>query len=45
MTTMVGNNEQREHTADDDGSDKEGEDGKGDGDSNEGAGQQRGQGQ
>ncbi len=34
--------EQREHAADDDGSDREGEGGKGDGDGNEGSRQQRG---
>jgi hypothetical protein len=44
-TRMVGNNEQREHAVDDDGSDKEGKGGKGNGDGNEGGGQQRGQGQ
>jgi hypothetical protein len=38
MTMTVGNNNQREHAADDDGSDKEGEGGKGHGDSYEGGG-------
>jgi hypothetical protein len=44
MTTTVGDDIQREHAVDGDGSDKEGKDGKGDGDGNEGAGQQRWQG-
>jgi hypothetical protein len=35
MTTMVGDNEQRERAADDDGSVKEGKGGKGDGEGNE----------
>ncbi len=42
---MVGDNEQQEHVADDDGSDKEGEGGKQDGDGNEGGVQRRGPGQ
>jgi hypothetical protein len=46
LTTMtVGDDERRERAVDDDGSNKEGKGGKGDGDSNEGGGQQRGQGQ
>jgi hypothetical protein len=44
MTTMVGYDKQREHAADDDGSNKEGEGGKGDGEGNEGGGVQRGRG-
>ncbi len=36
--TTVGDDKQRGHAADGDGSNKEGEDGKGDGDGNEGAG-------
>jgi hypothetical protein len=44
-TTTVGDNEQRERAADDDGSDEEGEGGQGNGDENEGGEQQRGQGQ
>ncbi len=43
-TTKVGDKEQREHAADDEGSDKEGGGGKGNGDGFEGGGQQRGQG-
>jgi hypothetical protein len=44
-TTMtVGNEEQQEHVADDEGNNKEGEGSKGDGDGNEGAVQQRGKG-
>jgi hypothetical protein len=38
----VGDNEQQEHAADDDGSDDEGKGGKGDGGGNEGGGRQRG---
>jgi hypothetical protein len=38
--TMVGNEEQQEHGADNEGNDKEGKGGKGNGDSDEGAGQQ-----
>ncbi len=38
MSTMVGNDDQPEHAADDDGSNKEGKGGKGDGDGNEGGG-------
>ncbi len=38
MTTMVGDDEQPERAADDDGSNKEGKVGKGDGDGNEGDG-------
>jgi hypothetical protein len=34
----VGNDKQRGHAVDDDGSNEEGKDGKGDGDGNEGAG-------
>jgi hypothetical protein len=41
----VSNDEQLEHTADDDGSNKEGEGGKANGDGNEGGGRQKGQGQ
>jgi hypothetical protein len=42
-TTMVGDDKQREHAADDDGSNKEDEGGQGDGDGNEGGGRKRGQ--
>jgi hypothetical protein len=35
---MLGNNKQREHAADGDGSNEEGKDGKGNGDGNEGIG-------
>jgi hypothetical protein len=38
MTTTVGNNKQRGHAVDGDGSNEEGKDGKGNGDGNEGAG-------
>jgi hypothetical protein len=44
-TTTVGDNEQQERVADDDGSNEEGKGGQGDGDGNEGSGRQRGQGQ
>jgi hypothetical protein len=44
MTTMVGDNERREHAADDDGSNKEGKGGKGDGEGNEVGGGRRGRG-
>jgi hypothetical protein len=44
MTTMVGDDKQRGHAADGNGSNKEGKDGKGDGDGNEGASRRRGQG-
>jgi hypothetical protein len=44
-TTMtVGDDEQQERAADDDGSDEEGEGGQGDGDGNEGCGRRRGRG-
>ncbi len=38
MTTMVGDNKQRERAVDDDGSNEEGEGGQGNGDGNEGGG-------
>ncbi len=45
MTTMVGDDEQRERAVDDDGSDERGKGGQGNGDRNEGGGRQRGRGQ
>ncbi len=42
MTMTVGNNEQQERAADDEGSKEKGKGGKGDGDYNEGGTRQRG---
>jgi hypothetical protein len=45
MTMTLGNYNQQEHAADDEGSDKEGKGSKDNGDGNEGGGLQRGHGQ